>query len=132
MKLNNIIIRIALITFFMILAISSLYAIIISNTVDLTNDSKLEMQIEERVFLIIFSLFTLISCIGLFLKKNFGIYLGYAIPPLIFIMFLLELRTHSLEEISKFNFTDIIWSLLFLASPILVFIWLRKLHDSSP
>lgn len=82
--------------------------------------------------LILCSAYALIAGVGLARKRMFGILFGYTVPPGILAMFLIELKAHGWQEIEAFGPVDFMWTALFLAVPVFMFLALLRIRKDFP
>lgn len=74
--------------------------------------------------LLVFGVCGLLGAWGLYRYKNFGYTFGYLVAAGILLMFTGEAYSHSMVG-NSFSARDIFWSLLFLFTPILLYLGLR-------
>lgn len=84
----------------------------------------------ELLFAAGFALTCLATIVGLLTNKRYGIVLGYVVVVSIVLMFIGEAITHY-NQVGRFNLEDIMWSTLFVATPMLILLGLRQLKPTK-
>ena len=80
--------------------------------------------------MILISIYSLISSVGLAKKKKFGIIFGYAIAIGILTYFLIDFRAYGWNSETPISVSDFFWSILFLGIPIIILFGLTKIKKS--